>query len=95
MRTPRLLIYCVLALACPLVSYAQGKPALVVLGSAHFSNPGRDNVNYQVEDVLSDRRQREIEVVVKELAAFHPTRIAVVGRRKRSGGIGQTLSGLS
>lgn len=56
---------------------AQERPALLVLGSAHFGNPGRDAVNIEVEDVLSATRQRQIEEVVQQLAAFGPTRIAL------------------
>lgn len=58
-------------------TYAQERPALLVLASAHFGNPGRDAINVEVEDVLSDTRQREIEAVVQQLAAFRPTRIAI------------------
>jgi hypothetical protein len=59
------------------------RPALLVLGTAHFSNPGRDVVNLTVEDVLSVRRQAEIETVVSELVTFHPTHIAVEWPRKK------------
>jgi hypothetical protein len=58
-------------------SQEQAKPALMVLGSAHFDVPGRDFVNFEIEDVLSERRQKEIAAVVQRLAEFHPTRIAI------------------
>ena len=67
-----------LALAALLIaSPALAQPALLVVGSAHFANPGRDAVNIQVEDVLTPRRQHEIMAVVDRLAAFHPTHVAV------------------
>lgn len=53
------------------------KPALLILGTPHFGNPGRDTVNVRVPDVLTPERQREIEAVVARLAAFRPTRVAV------------------
>lgn len=53
------------------------RPTLLVLGSAHFANPGQDLINIEVEDVLTERRQREIESVVQQLAAFDPTHVAV------------------
>jgi hypothetical protein len=53
------------------------RPALLVIGSGHFANPGRDVVNIQIEDVLTPQRQREIQAVVDRLAAFHPTHVAV------------------
>lgn len=66
-------------------SQEQGKPALMVLGSAHFANPGRDNVNPEVADVLTERRQQEMEAVVRRLAEFRPTRIAVeIGEKNQA-----------
>jgi hypothetical protein len=56
---------------------SEQRPALLVLGSGHFSNPGRDIVNIKVDDVLSEVRQSQISVVVEQLASFHPTHIAV------------------
>jgi len=53
------------------------KTALMVLGSAHLANPGRDYVNLQVDDVLQPKRQREIAELVSRLAWFRPTKIAV------------------
>ena len=56
---------------------APPKPALLIVGTPHFGNPGRDVVNIRVPDVLSAERQREIEVIVDSLAAFRPTRVAI------------------
>lgn len=53
------------------------RPALAVLGTAHFANPGRDLINREVEDVLSDRRQAEMLRLVEQLASFQPTHVAV------------------
>lgn len=53
------------------------RPALLVLGVAHFANPGRDVVSQQVDDVLSAKRQAEIEAVVEQLSRFNPTHVAV------------------
>jgi hypothetical protein len=52
-------------------------PALLVLGTAHFANPGKDMVNTRVENVLSEKRQAEIANVVEQLAAFRPTFVAI------------------
>lgn len=51
--------------------------SLLVVASGHFANPGRDNVNIKVDDVLAPRRQGEIAELVKKLAAFRPTVVAV------------------
>jgi hypothetical protein len=54
------------------------RPQVVVLGTFHFNNPGRDSYKPQFPfDVLSAERQREVEEVVALLAAWKPTRIAV------------------
>jgi Family of unknown function (DUF5694) len=52
-------------------------PTLLVLGTAHLANPGRDLVNVHVDDVLTPKRQAQIAKVVEELAAFRPTFIAL------------------
>lgn len=49
-----------------------------MLGSAHFYNPGRDNIKLaDVEDMLGERRQKELEAVVVQLARYRPTHIAI------------------
>ncbi|HEU4880474.1 MAG TPA: DUF5694 domain-containing protein [Gemmatimonadaceae bacterium] len=53
------------------------RPALLVLGSGHFDNPGLDVANIKVDDVLAPTRQAEINKVVEQLAAYRPTHIAV------------------
>ena len=37
------------------------RPALMILGTAHFANPGRDVINRQVDDVLAPKRQAELQ----------------------------------
>ena len=53
------------------------QPTLLVLGTGHFNNPGRDLINTKVDDVLSEARQAQIAAVVAQLASFRPTHIAV------------------
>ena len=53
------------------------RPQLLVIGSFHMDNPGRDVVNMKADDVLAPRRQREIEQVADAIARFKPTRIAI------------------
>ncbi len=52
--------------------HERGAPTatLLVVASGHFANPGRDNVNIKVDDVLAPRRQAEIAELVKRLAAL-------------------------
>lgn len=50
---------------------------VMVLGTYHFANPGQDVVNLEVDDVLAPDRQREIEILVRTLAQWNPTKVAV------------------
>jgi hypothetical protein len=59
------------------------RAALLIVGTAHFANPGRDLVNPKVPDVLTPQRQAQIRAVAKALIAFHPTYVAVEWPRSR------------
>lgn len=50
---------------------------VMIVGTFHMSNPGRDLYNVAVDDVLAERRQSEIAAAVKGLAGFSPTIVAV------------------
>ena len=71
--------FAVLAQDTVTLFHERGAPTatLLVVASGHFANPGRDNVNIKVDDVLAPRRQAEIAELVKRLAAFRPTIVAV------------------
>lgn len=45
------------------------------IGSYHMNNPGRDVHNTQADDVLSERRQREIAEAAGLIERYRPTRI--------------------
>lgn len=53
------------------------QPTLLVLGTGHFNNHGRDVINQKIDDVLAEARQAQIIAVVEQLASFRPTHIAV------------------
>lgn len=56
----------------------RGGPAeVLVLGVYHMANPGRDVFNTEADDVLSPRRQAEIEDLIAVLERFRPTKVAV------------------
>jgi hypothetical protein len=50
---------------------------VLVLGTFHMSNPGRDLHNMKVEDVLAPGPQAQIAAAVRGLARFAPTLVAV------------------
>lgn len=63
---------------------AQGLPErpqpvaeVLILGTYHFANPGRDMYNAEADNVLAPHRQAEIADLVDALVAFEPTIVAV------------------
>ena len=46
---------------------------LMILGTYHMAGSSGDLINSKVDNVLSPRRQHELEAVADSLAAFHPT----------------------
>ncbi len=53
------------------------KPTIMILGSGHLAEHGRDVVNFKMDDVRTPKRQREIKQLVKLLKRFEPTKMAV------------------
>lgn len=53
------------------------QPQLLILGTAHLNNPGRDMVNIVVDDVLTPKREAEIIMLVSHLERFKPTHVAL------------------
>ena len=60
-----------------LSAVGQQKPQIMILGTTHFDNPNRDISNMIVDDVLSPERQQQVQLLVKAIARFKPTRIAI------------------
>lgn len=68
-----------LAMASAGVAVA-AEPALIdvmVVGTYHMDNPGRDLANVKADDVLKPQRQKELEGLSAALADFRPTKIVV------------------
>lgn len=61
----------------------------MLLGTYHLANNNRDLINLPIEDVLTDKRQREIERLVDGLAQWHPTRVAIEWPHKDQAGLNQ------
>jgi predicted outer membrane protein len=74
-------LLCAAALATACVTHGlaqeQGSAKVMILGTYHFANPGLDYVKSELDDHLSERRQKQIADVVALLAQFKPTKIAV------------------
>lgn len=56
---------------------AEAGVQVLVLGTYHFANPGRDIVNTKVDDVLQPHRQAELDALTAQLARFAPTKVMV------------------
>lgn len=59
--------------------HLDGPPAaeVLILGTYHMGNPGRDIVNLKADDVLAPKRQVEIRELLDTLVRFRPTKIAL------------------
>lgn len=71
------LILGTLAISIACCAQSDARPAILVLGTYHMSNPGRDIHNMKADDVLSPQRQQEIAQLIEVLKRFHPTKIAI------------------
>jgi Family of unknown function (DUF5694) len=56
---------------------AVAKTPIALLGTYHFDNPNQDQFNVKSDAVFSNKRQKELEALVKQLAKFRPTHIAL------------------
>lgn len=63
--------------AAPQNAAAPAPAEVLVLGTYHMNNPGRDLFNTKADDVLAPKRQAEIAEVIEVLERFRPTKIAV------------------
>lgn len=76
MNATRLIIGAMLAVA-PLLAAADEPATVMVVGTYHMANPGRDFHNVEAVDVLAPEKQAELERIVEALAKFEPTLVAV------------------
>ena len=75
-----IVLLCLAAISCLAQKHSSPSPAkahVLVLGTFHMGNPGRDVLNMHVDDMLAPKRQAEIEQFGAALEKFHPTKIAV------------------
>jgi len=65
--------------AISIAAWAQpdARPEILVLGTYHMSNPGRDIYNMKADDVLSPKREQEMAQLIEVLKRFRPTKIAI------------------
>jgi Family of unknown function (DUF5694) len=66
---------------------------VLILGTYHFADAGRDGVKTKLRDTLSASRQAEILDLTNRLAQFHPTKIAVEATPERAEELNRHLAG--
>lgn len=70
-----------LAAVSSITAIAQTAPPqraeILILGTYHMANPGRDIFNMSADDVLLPKRQAEIGELLEVLKRFKPTKIAI------------------
>jgi hypothetical protein len=64
-------------LAGSMAMAAEPVTQVMIVGTFHFSNPGRDLSNAKAVDVLTPQRQAELQALSAGLARFAPTVVAV------------------
>jgi len=69
------------AQAAPVIDCPSGRTPLLILGTFHMEGSAEDLVNPPPADMSTPRRQAEIEALVKQLAEFRPTRVAIESSR--------------
>ncbi|HEY6578133.1 MAG TPA: DUF5694 domain-containing protein [Rhizomicrobium sp.] len=74
---PRRYFLALLLAALPALANAQHATQVVVVGTFHMSNPGKDLHDVKADDVLAPKRQAEIAAIVAGLARFRPTEVDV------------------
>lgn len=55
----------------------QKSTPIALLGVYHFANPNQDQFNVKSDNVLTEKRQKELDTLANELARFKPTHIAL------------------
>jgi hypothetical protein len=53
------------------------KTPIALLGTYHFDNPNQDQFNVASDNILSEKRQKELDVLATQLAKFKPTHIVL------------------
>lgn len=53
------------------------QPTILLVGTGHWSNPGKDYKSVEFDDMLALPRQREIADCPERLARFSPTKVAL------------------
>ena len=67
------------------VANAAAPVEVMIVGTFHMDNPGHDLHNMQVDDVLTEKRQKELADVAAHLRRFKPTAVMLEAQRRDPG----------
>jgi hypothetical protein len=67
----------ILTLSVTCWAQSDNRAEVLILGTYHMANPGRDTFNMKADDVQSPQRQKEIAELMEVLKRFRPTKIAI------------------
>ncbi len=88
MRKSGILVTWIVALlattARPGAGQEPAQPEILILGTYHMASSGGQVINAEMDNVLSDTRQREMMELIDVLRRFRPTKVAVEVSVKRS-----------
>src|ERR1044072_4097792 len=82
-RFASLLLVLVFPIALPAV--AASPVEVMIVGTFHMDNPGQDLHHLKVDDVLADKRQRELADVATGLMRFKPNVVMLESQRRDAG----------
>ena len=74
----------------PVRAAEPARPTVMILGTFHFEGSATDGVSVTMGDMLSEKRQAEIQEVVDRLARFKPTQIMVEATPEREAHLNAT-----
>ena len=77
-----LVIFLLSIFALPIQAQDREPIKVMFLGTTHLDNPGRDAINMEVPDVLTDQKQKELKGIRDVLAEFNPNKVALEVQRK-------------
>ncbi len=60
------------------------KTEILILGTYHFANGGEHLIKTQCEDITTEKKQKEIKVLIEKLMQFKPNKIAVEANRGKN-----------
>jgi hypothetical protein len=66
-----------LPIGAPAPAQTGARAEILILGTYHMANPGRDVFNTRADDMLAPQRQQQIAQLVEVLKRFRPTKIAI------------------